>query len=152
MLIHCVHDARCAAPKTPTMTRRAVLCCAMLCCCTDRVTKPFALLTIGILVAQAVSGPVAAAFLAMNGLGGLHGWQWLFLLEGLPTVCLSVVVWCYLPDCPNSVTWLTEGDKKLHEASVSAAQGSGCAGVVKSGLSAPKCKYSHTDIHGLGVV
>lgn len=41
-----------------------------------RITKPFTLLTIGILVAQAVSGPVAAGFLAMNGLGGLHGWQW----------------------------------------------------------------------------
>lgn len=41
-----------------------------------RITKPFTLLTIGVLVAQAVSGPVAAGFLAMNGLGGLHGWQW----------------------------------------------------------------------------
>jgi MFS family permease len=107
----------------------------VLWCCPNRVTKPFALLTIGILVAQAVSGPVAAAFLAMNGLGGLHGWQWLFLLEGLPTVVLSGVVWFWLPDCPSSVPWLTEGDKKLHEASVSdrnggafGGGGGGCAG------------------------
>jgi MFS family permease len=100
----------------------------VLWCCPNRVTKPFALLTIGILVAQAVSGPVAAAFLAMNGLGGLHGWQWLFLLEGLPTVVLSGVVWFWLPDCPSSVPWLTEGDKKLHEASVSDRNGGAFGG------------------------
>lgn len=84
-----------------------------------RITKPFTLLTIGILVAQAVSGPVAAGFLAMNGLGGLKGWQWLFLLEGLPTVLMSAVVWCCLPDSPGSAKWLNDGERKLLEADVS---------------------------------
>lgn len=84
-----------------------------------RLTKPFASLTIGILVAQAISGPIAAGFLAMDGVAGLQGWQWLFILEGLPTVLLSAVVWKYLPDSPTSVTWLTDNEKKLVESDVS---------------------------------
>ena len=77
------------------------------------------MLTVGTLVAQAVSGPVAAGFLAMNGLGGLHGWRWLFLLEGLPTVCMSAVVWCCLPDSISTARWLSESEKKALEADVS---------------------------------
>jgi MFS family permease len=84
-----------------------------------RITKPFTLLTVGILVAQALSGPVAAGFLAMQGLGGLRGWQWLFLLEGLPTVLMSVVVWFCLPDSLGSAKWLNDGERKLLEADVS---------------------------------
>lgn len=88
----------------------------------DRITKPFTMLTIGTLIAQAVSGPVAAGFLAMNGIGGLHGWQWLFLLEGLPTVFMSAIVWCYLADSPTTAAWLTESEKKALEADVSRVQ------------------------------
>lgn len=55
----------------------------------------------------------------MNGVAGLHGWRWLFLLEGLPTVLMSVVVWCCLPDSIASATWLSNQDRKLLEADVS---------------------------------
>jgi len=98
-----------------------------VCCAVHRITKPFAALTIGILVAQAVSGPVAAAFLFMDGLCGMRGWQWLFLLEGLPTVLLSAVVWFCLPESPACSPWLNENDKKILAADVSgygALQGS----------------------------
>jgi MFS family permease len=88
------------------------------------------MLTIGTLIAQAVSGPVAAGFLAMNGIGGLHGWQWLFLLEGLPTVFMSAIVWCYLADSPATATWLTESERKALEADVSRGQ----AGLWPGGL------------------
>lgn len=87
----------------------------------DRITKPFAALTIGILVAQAVSGPVAAAFLFMDGLCGMRGWQWLFLLEGLPTVLLSAVVWFCLPESPACSPWLNENDKKILAADLGLA-------------------------------
>ena len=42
--------------------------------------------------AQVISGPIASALLLTDGAGGLKGWQWLFLIEGLPTIVLGVWV------------------------------------------------------------
>lgn len=46
----------------------------------ERLTKPFSYMTLGILIANVIGAPLAAGFLSMDGLGGLQGWQWLFLL------------------------------------------------------------------------
>jgi ACS family tartrate transporter-like MFS transporter len=62
---------------------------------------------IGIPLAIVVGGPVAGLLLGMNGLLGLAGWQWLFLLEGAPAIVLGIVVWLYLPDSPKDARWLT---------------------------------------------
>ncbi|KAE8441803.1 hypothetical protein EG329_004316 [Mollisiaceae sp. DMI_Dod_QoI] len=54
----------------------------------------------------------------MNGLGGLSGWQWIFLLEGLTSVLFSGVVWFLLPDYPRSKrsnSWLTEREQMFVE-------------------------------------
>lgn len=53
-----------------------------------------------------LGGPLSAALLALHGLGGLAGWRWLFLLEGLPAIVLAVVVWFRLPDRPHQARWL----------------------------------------------
>lgn len=42
----------------------------------------------------------------LDMVGGLHGWQWLFLLEGIPSVVMGVVAWFYLTDYPRDATWL----------------------------------------------
>ena len=39
--------------------------------------------------AQVISGPIASALLLADGAGGLKGWQWLFLIEGIPTIVLG---------------------------------------------------------------
>jgi ACS family tartrate transporter-like MFS transporter len=57
-------------------------------------------------VAGLIGGPVSGALLAMEGAWGLAGWQWLFLLEGLPAVVLGVVVWKYLTEGPEDAEWL----------------------------------------------
>jgi MFS transporter, ACS family, tartrate transporter len=49
----------------------------------------------------------------MDGMAGLHGWQWLFLMEGLPALLLSFAVLKLLPDGPAHATWLTGEDKKM---------------------------------------
>ena len=51
-------------------------------------------------------GAVAGALLNLQGRLGLAGWQWLFLLEGLPAVAMSVVVFRLLPDRPRDAPWL----------------------------------------------
>ncbi|HNZ65056.1 MAG TPA: MFS transporter [Smithella sp.] len=62
-------------------------------------------------LAGVVGGPVSGALLEMHGLGGLSGWQWLFLLEGLPAVLLGLAVFFYLPDRPENSAWLPEEEK-----------------------------------------
>ncbi len=42
---------------------------------------------------QVISGPIASGLLLADGAGGLKGWQWLFIIEGLPTIVLGV--WVY---------------------------------------------------------
>jgi ACS family tartrate transporter-like MFS transporter len=49
--------------------------------------------------------------LGLDGNAGLHGWQWLFLVQGLPTVLFGLVVLRYLPDAPATATWLTLAEK-----------------------------------------
>jgi ACS family tartrate transporter-like MFS transporter len=56
-------------------------------------------------------GPLAAALLALDGLGGLSGWQWLFACEGVPAVAIGICVWRYLPDRPDVVSWLTDEER-----------------------------------------
>ena len=48
----------------------------------------------------------------MDGVLGLHGWQWLFLLEGLPAFLLAFAVLKLLPDGPAHASWLTGAEKK----------------------------------------
>jgi ACS family tartrate transporter-like MFS transporter len=59
-----------------------------------------------------IFGPiVGAGLLKMHGLLGLPGWQWLFLLEGLPSVVLGFFVLKYMPNGPRNVHWLTDDEK-----------------------------------------
>ena len=62
-------------------------------------------------LAGVVGGPVSGVLLEMNGLGGLSGWQWLFVLEGLPAVFLGIAVFFYLPEKPQNASWLPEDEK-----------------------------------------
>jgi len=58
-----------------------------------------------------IGGPLSSVVLELDGVGGLHGWQWLFLLEGLPVLLLGFVVLRLLPDGPASAPWLTRDEK-----------------------------------------
>ncbi len=43
-------------------------------------------------LSQVIGGPLAAALLLLDGTFGLHGWQWLFICEGLPTIIFAVIL------------------------------------------------------------
>jgi ACS family tartrate transporter-like MFS transporter len=58
------------------------------------------------LAAGIIGGPISGALLSLDGTGGLAGWQWLFLLEGLPAIVLGPVVLRVLVDRPADATWL----------------------------------------------
>lgn len=58
-----------------------------------RTQLPMTSLVMGILISQCVGAALAAGFLSMDGIAGLRGWQWLFLIEGLMCVCVSAYWW-----------------------------------------------------------
>lgn len=63
-------------------------------------------------VSGMIGGPISGALLGFDGWLGLTGWQWLFLLEGLPAVILGVAVLVYLPDSPEEASWLQPEQRK----------------------------------------
>jgi ACS family tartrate transporter-like MFS transporter len=62
-------------------------------------------------LAGIIGGPFSGVILGMDGLAGLHGWQWLFLVEGLPACLLAVVALKLLPDGPAHASWLNGTEK-----------------------------------------
>jgi MFS transporter, ACS family, tartrate transporter len=63
-------------------------------------------------VTMVIGAPVSEALLGLDGLAGLHGWQWLFLVEGFPAVVLGLVALSYLTDRPEDARWLADGDRE----------------------------------------
>lgn len=62
-------------------------------------------------ISLAVGAPVSTWLLQLDGLLGLHGWQWLYILEGVPAAVLPIAVLTLLPDNPTKASWLTEEEK-----------------------------------------
>ena len=68
----------------------------------------------GMPITGVLGGPLSGAIMSsMEGLGGMHGWQWLFLAEGLPTVLLGFVLYRMLPNGPHEAPWLNDAEKML---------------------------------------
>lgn len=62
-------------------------------------------------IAVIIGAPLSTWVMRLHGVGGLRGWQWLFLIEGLPAVVLGFVVWNVLTDRPEDAQWLTPEDR-----------------------------------------
>ena len=62
-------------------------------------------------VANSVGAAIGGALLDLDGLGGMRGWQWVFIVTGLPAVLLAPVVLRILPDGPDSAPWLSGAQK-----------------------------------------
>jgi MFS family permease len=61
-------------------------------------------------IAGIVGGPIAGLIMStMGGIYGLANWQWVFILEGIPSVFAGIAVILYLPDKPEEASWLERG-------------------------------------------
>ncbi len=81
---------------------------------TDRRASATGIFQSATVVAGVVSGVLSASLMTyMNSYWGLHGWQWMFLLEGLPSSIVGILVFFYLDDAPQDARWLSNEDKNL---------------------------------------
>jgi len=62
-------------------------------------------------LAGVVIGALSPLLLSLDGAHGLQGWQWLFLVEGLPAAVIGLLILFLLPDAPESVRWLNDVEK-----------------------------------------
>jgi ACS family tartrate transporter-like MFS transporter len=67
---------------------------------------------LGIPLSTVFGGPLAGLLLGLDGWHGLAGWQWLFVLEGVPAIVLGFVTWRILPDTPRDVRWLSAAEQQ----------------------------------------
>jgi MFS transporter, ACS family, tartrate transporter len=58
-----------------------------------------------------INSPISGKLIQLDGFKGLAGWQWLFLVEGIPAVLIGILVLCVLPDGPRKARWLSEEEK-----------------------------------------
>ena len=78
--------------------------------------KAIGIFLLGVCIANIIGAPIGGLLLTMDGIGGLHGWQWMFILEGLPACLLAIVVWKKLPNKPTDAKFLTRAEAEDLEA------------------------------------
>ena len=78
-----------------------------------RRSRIIALFMIGLPLSSLVGGPLSGWIMGnFDGVSGLHSWQWLFLLEAIPTVVLGFLCLGILPNGIGDAKWLSEGEKR----------------------------------------
>lgn len=73
--------------------------------------KTSALFMMAIPVSVIIGAPLSDALLRLDGMAGLRGWQWLFLIEGAPAVILGIATLFYLTDQPSHARWLKDDER-----------------------------------------
>ncbi|MDR5801113.1 MFS transporter [Caballeronia sp. LP006] len=72
--------------------------------------RAMAIFLSGSALASVLSGPISGALMLIDGMG-LHGWQWMFLIEGSASVVLAAFVWFWLDSKPRDAKWLTRAEQ-----------------------------------------
>ncbi|MEY2821534.1 MAG: hypothetical protein RL105_1106 [Verrucomicrobiota bacterium] len=72
--------------------------------------RAMAIFLSGSAIASVISGPLSAGLLSIEGLG-LHGWQWMVLIEGVFSVAMAGVLWIWLDSLPAEARWLSEAER-----------------------------------------
>jgi sugar phosphate permease len=88
-----------------------------------RMARAIALVFVAGPLGGIVGGPVSAWLMtSLAGVGGLAGWQWMFLVEGLPCIVLGLLTLRVISDRPADARWLDDGEKALLEGETAPTQ------------------------------
>ena len=86
-----------------------------------RVTATF---MTAVALSGVIGGPLSGYIMKnMTGMNGWAGWQWMFLLEGIPSVLIGIAVLFYLDDRISHAKWLTDAEKALLQRNIKAEEG-----------------------------
>jgi len=84
-----------------------------------RQSRMYSIFLMALPISIMLGAPLSGGILeTMQGIGGLKGWQWLFVLEGLPSVALGIAILVLLKNKPRDVAWLTDAEKAFVEGNV----------------------------------
>jgi D-galactonate transporter len=104
----------------------------------SRRSKVTALFMTGIPMSGVIGGPLSGWIMTHMSSHGWTGWQWLFLLEGLPTAILGVVAYFYLDDRVSDAKWLTAPERQTIEANLKSETSEHLLHSIKDGLLNPR--------------
>ncbi|OWP50103.1 MFS transporter [Pseudomonas nitroreducens] len=92
-----------------------------------RRARMIAVFLLGAIIAALIAGPLSGAIMKyLHGANDWHGWQWLFLLQGLPAPLLGLLAWYVLVDRPEQAPWLSTDEKaRLRQQFEEQAEASG---------------------------
>jgi MFS family permease len=80
----------------------------------ERRARAFGIFMSASAIAGVLGGPLAGTIMNnLHGVNGWSGWQWVFLIEGIPSVIAGFVTWFYLTDRPEQARWLTPAQRQL---------------------------------------
>ena len=75
---------------------------------------------LGIPASTLVGGPVSSLLMEMDGIWGVAGWKWLFIVEGTPAIILGILILVLLVDKPDQAAWLSDEEKAVVKARLAA--------------------------------
>jgi MFS family permease len=105
----------------------------------SRRSKVTALFMTGIPMSGVLGGPLSGWIMNhMSGANGLAGWQWLFLVEGIPTAAIGLIAFFYLDDKVSDAKWLSESQKAMLESNLKDEKPAHALHSLKDGLMHPK--------------
>lgn len=88
--------------------------------CPPRILgRAYSLLHLSIPISLAIATVITSSLLFMDGLLGLAGWRWVFLVEAVPAIVLGIYIFLALPDGPKDAKWLTNEEKDYLKTQVS---------------------------------
>lgn len=83
-------------------------------------SRILAWLFLAVPLSSIIGAPLSTWILQMNGIWGLHGWQWMFILEGLPACVCGILTFTMLSDTPETAKWLTPEERQALAAEMKA--------------------------------
>jgi MFS transporter, ACS family, tartrate transporter len=85
-------------------------------------TRMIAWFMVAIPISSVIGGPISGWLLTLNGVGRIAGWQWMFIIEGLPVVLIGISLLWLLADRPEDVAWLTDEERRIVRDRLAAEQ------------------------------
>jgi MFS family permease len=81
---------------------------------TSRRARMTAMFMSAMAISGVVGGPLSGAIMhGMEGYAGMRGWQWLFIVEGLPSAFVGIIAYFYLANSPSEARWLSDREKAI---------------------------------------